>query len=124
MKRLIRTYLSVVLLLCLVMQLVPITLVHSHDDHAAEVEHCINSIHDDLDYSDGAEYVDEAHDESHLDDCGICKVQQSLTNQAYTVAKQISVFSFAKKANTRLDVIDSLDDYLTNRTSGRAPPLA
>ena len=123
MKRLFRTYLSVVLLLCLVIQLVPLNLMHSHDDHSADVEHCINSIHDDADYSDGAEYVDDAHHESSSDDCGICKVQQSLSNQAYTATNQRSVFNFANKVETCLDVNDSLNDYLIKRTSGRAPPL-
>ena len=123
MKRLLHTYLSAVLLLCLVIQVAPLSLLHSHEDHLTEVGHDINSI--DTDFHDAnAEYTEDTHHDSSENECNVCKVQQSLNNQAYTVGRQISIFNFTKQSVILLDLEASVDDHLINSTSGRAPPLA
>ena len=123
MKRLLQTYLSVVLLLCLVTQVAPLSLLHSHEDHLTEVGHDINSI--DTDFHDAdAEYAEDTHHDSSENECNVCKTQQSLNNQAYTVGKQISIFNFTKQSVILLDLEASVDDHLLKNNPGRAPPLA
>ena len=116
----VRTYLSRLLLVCLVIQISPITLFHSHEDHHDE-EHSLSldTSHDGL---DGDYFFDADHDSE--EDCHICQVQQSFNNQAYTISQQIIDFDRVNRSAISLDVAASIDDYLLNGTSGRAPPVA
>jgi len=117
-KRLLSKYISVVLLLCLVIQITPLSLLHSHEDHLTEVEHDVNTM-----YADN-EHIDDIHHDSEENECSICKIQQSSNNQAYTVGEQIRVFSFFEQSSVSISLEVSIDDHLIKRTSGRAPPIA
>ena len=119
MKRLLTKYISAVLLLCLVIQIAPLSLLHSHEDHLTEVEHDIHSM-DDAD----AEYIDDMHHDSEENECNICKIQQSLNNQAYTLGEQVSIFNFTGQTSVLLNLEASIDDHLIKSTLGRGPPLA
>lgn len=121
-KRLMRTYISAVLLLCLLIQVAPLNLLHSHEDHRSEVGFGINSNHTDFSDTD-SEQAQDAHHESSDTDCNVCEVQQSLNNQAFTLVKQVGIFNFSKQSVFLLDSEDSVDEYLLHNTSGRAPPL-
>ena len=123
MKRLIRTYLSVVLLLSLAIQFAPMSLMHSHENHGdlRVVQKTISSHDAD---ENGLEYVSDANDESSEDDCTICEIQQSLNNQAYTLSKQTSVLNFDVQLREYSDVKVSAANYLIESISGRAPPRA
>ena len=119
MKRLLTKYISAVLLLCLVIQVAPLSLLHSHEDHLTEVEHDINSI-DDTD----VDYIEDANHDSEENECNICKIQQSLNNQAYTLGEQISIFNFTGQTSVLLNLEASIDDHLIKSTLGRGPPIA
>ncbi|MFT6503543.1 MAG: hypothetical protein ACJASQ_003680 [Crocinitomicaceae bacterium] len=119
MKRLLSTYISVVLLLCLVIQVAPLSLLHSHEDHLTEVEHDTNSM-DDAD----ADYIDETNHDSAENECNVCKIQQSLNNQTYTLGEQDSIFNFYGQSSVSLNLEASIDDHLIKSTSGRGPPFA
>ncbi|MFT6983320.1 MAG: hypothetical protein ACJAUD_002092 [Crocinitomicaceae bacterium] len=119
MKRLLSTYISAVLLLCLVIQVAPLSLLHSHEDHLSEVEHDINSM-DDAD----AEYIDDMHHDSAENECNVCKIQQSLNNQTYTLGEQVSTFNCTEQSSVLLSLEVSIDDHLIKNTSGRGPPFA
>lgn len=116
----LRTYLSMFLLLCLVIQIAPLSLVHSHEDHSGEVGHFIAQL-DPSDVHDGENVSDEHHESE--EDCNICEIQQSLNNQAYTFGKQMSVLTAVNQTTIWLGVSASVDDYLLKNTPGRAPPL-
>ncbi len=122
MKRTLRKYLSAVLLLCLLIELVPSSLLHSHEDHLSEVGHNINSIHNAETYDDEL-VADQTHNESSEDECNVCKIQQYLNNQSYSLDKQVHIFSFTKLSVILLDSEAFVDDHLIRSTSGRAPPL-
>jgi len=117
-KRIFSKYISVVLLLCLVIQITPLSLLHSHENQLTEVGHDINSM-----YADN-EYIDDIHHDSEENECSICKIQQSLNNQAYTFGDQIRVFSFLEQSSVSINLEVSIDDHLIKSTSGRAPPIA
>jgi hypothetical protein len=118
-KRLLSKYISAVLLLCLVIQVAPLSLLHSHEDHLTEVAHDTHSI-DDAD----AEYIDCTHHDSAENECNVCKAQQSLNNQTYTLGEQGSTFNFTGQSSVLLNLEASIDDHLIKSTSGRGPPLA
>jgi hypothetical protein len=118
-KRLLSTYISAVLLLCLVIQVAPLSLLHSHEDHLTEVEHDINSI-DDAD----VDYVEDANHDSAENECNVCKIQRSLNNQTYTLGEQVSIFNFTGQSSVLLNLEVSIDDHLTKSTLGRGPPIA
>lgn len=122
MKRVLRKYLSAILLLCLLIQLAPLSLLHSHEDHLTEIGHNINSIHD-HDAHHGNSVIDNTHNESSEEECNVCKIQQSLNNQAYSLGKQVHVFNFKTQSVVFLELGTSIDDHLIKSTSGRAPPL-
>jgi hypothetical protein len=119
----LRTYLSVVLLLCLAVSFAPLSLIHSHDDHnhAEVAHHAISSTsiddHDEV-------VANDIHHESSEEECKICEIQQSLNNQAYTINKQASVLNDAPQVVDCLGLESSVDTYLIESTSGRAPPRA
>jgi hypothetical protein len=119
-KRTVRTYLSRLLLVCLVIQISPISLFHSHADHHDE-EH---SVKIDMAQSDlSGDYLYDADHDSE-EDCHICQVQQSFNNQAYTISEQNIDFDAVTRSAISLDVVASIDDYLLNGSPGRAPPVA
>lgn len=118
-----RTYLSVVLLLCLAVQFAPLSLVHSHEDHDhSELAH--HTISSSIDGDHDGVVTDNIHNESSEEKCHICEIQQSLNNQAYTLGKQVSVFNDAPQVVDFLGLESSVDNYLIKSTSGRAPPRA
>jgi hypothetical protein len=118
-KRLLSKYISAVLLLCLVIQIAPLSLLHSHEDHLTEIEHGIHSMDD-----ANAEYVDDTHPDSEENKCNVCKVQQSLNNQTYTLVEQVSIFNFTGQTSVLLHLDACIDDHLIKNTSGRGPPFA
>jgi hypothetical protein len=118
-KRLLSKYISAVLLLCLVIQVAPLSLLHSHEDHLTEVEHDTHSI-DDAD----AEYIDCTHHDSAENECNVCKIQQTLNNQTYTLGEQVSIFNFTERSSVLLGLEVSIDDHLIKNTSVRGPPFA
>lgn len=120
MKRVLRKYLSSVLLLCLLIELVPLSLFHSHEDHVSEVGHDVDSI-DNTDHH-GEYLADNSHDHSSENECDICKIQQSLNNQAYSFGKQVHVFNFTKQSAYFLNAETSVDNHHIRSTPGRAPP--
>ncbi len=122
MKRLMRTYLSFVLLLCLAIKFVPLSLMHSHEDHGGtHVTHEAISFHE-ADVN-GADCVFNSADES-AEDCDVCDVQQSLNHQAYTVGKQTTIPNFGLQRIDDSAVEGSCANYLLESISGRAPPRA
>lgn len=121
-RRLIRTYLSLILLLSLAIQFAPLSLMHSHDDHGhVEIVQKTISSHDADE--NGSEHVSDAN-ESSEDDCTICEIQQSLNNQAYTLSKQTAVSNFGVYIPEYSDVEVLSENYLIESISGRAPPRA
>ncbi|MDG1332375.1 MAG: hypothetical protein P8P74_08590 [Crocinitomicaceae bacterium] len=118
-----RTYLSVVLLLALAVQFAPLSLMHSHEDHGhAEIAHEAISSHDEDSF--GGEYVSDTHDESSQEDCHICDIQQSLNNQSYTPSNQTAITNFGIRVIEFSGVQASDENYLIESLSGRAPPRA
>jgi hypothetical protein len=118
-KRLLSKYISAVLLLCLVIQVAPLSLLHSHEDHLTEVEHDPHS----MDGAD-AEYIDGTHHDSAENECNVCKAQQSLNNQTFTLVEQVRIFYFTGRYSELINLEASIDDHLIKSTSGRGPPLA
>ncbi|MFT7344282.1 MAG: hypothetical protein ACI9XP_000865 [Lentimonas sp.] len=117
MKRLLSKYISAVLLLCLVIQVAPLSLLHSHEDHLTEVERDIHSM-------DHADHIDDTHHDSVENDCNVCKIQQSLNNQTFTLVEQVSIFNFTGRSSELLNLEASIDDHLIRNTSERGPPSA
>jgi hypothetical protein len=118
-KRLLSKYISAVLLLCLVIQVAPLSLLHSHEDHLTKVQHDIHSMDD----SD-ADYIDDIHHDSDENECNVCKIQQALNNQTFTLVEQVSIFNFMGRSSELITSEVSIDDHLRKNTSERGPPSA
>lgn len=105
------------------MQLSPLSLIHSHEDHGdTEVVQKTSSSQDSDE--NGLDYISHASDESSEDACTICEIQQSLNNQAYTLSKQTAVSNFGVQIRAYQGAEVSNDNYLVESISGRAPPRA
>lgn len=115
-KRKMRTYLSVVLLLCLAVQFAPIASLHSHDDHHGCCEHT------EMDHQDDAQGSDFDFESS--DDCGLCDVLLALNDQHLSF-DEVAEFTIDRHNRSEtLSMKDFFSEDLSNTTRGRAPPTA
>ena len=123
-KRTLKTYFSIVLLACLAFQFVPLSMLHSHDDHH-EATSCHNhdsEHHGTKEVSLTANDSDTDHF-SNAEDCDVCEVVKSLHQQSHLFLDQVeSVRLFvATESNTAWT-----EHHSATRVQlfqGRAPPI-
>ncbi len=113
-KRKIRTYLSVVLLLCLAVQFTPIASMHSHEENHGTCEHI------ELDQQDHVSDSDFSFESS--DDCDLCDVLLALNDEHHSFDQTTELTFHHYNRSESLIVRDFATEDLSNTIRGRAPP--
>lgn len=113
-----RTYLSVFVLLCLAVQFIPLTALHSHEDHHDEVKHAV------------VEHTDEVNSDSSAsdfqfetsDDCDLCDLLLALNDQHLSFHTPNDMAFIGYQHAEFLGTSNFLFGDLNFAVRGRAPP--
>lgn len=121
MKQNTSSYLSALLLLCILLQCTTIGFMHSHEDHLHK-----HKVHATV-FESEVEHSDSTHEcivseESHEEGCKVCELLHASNSQTYLISAQPGLFKFSFQDNRTSNPEIANIHFLSRAFAGRAPP--
>ena len=121
MKQNTSSYLSALLLLCIVLQCTIIGFMHNHEDDLHE--HKVHATIFELD----VEHSDSTHEcivskESHEEACKVCELLLASNSQTYSINTQPGLIYFSDQADRTSNPEIAKINFSLGTFAGRAPP--
>ena len=121
MKQNTSSYLSALLLLCILLQCTTIGFMHSHEDHLHK-----HKVHATV-FESEVEHSDSTHEcivskESHEEACKVCELLLASNSQTYSINTQPGLIYFSDQADRTSNPEIAKINFSLRTFAGRAPP--
>ena len=121
MKQNTSSYLSALLLLCIVLQCTIIGFMHNHEDHLHK-----HKVHATV-FESEVEHSDSTHEcivskESHEEACKVCELLLASNSQTYSINTQPGLIYFSDQADRTSNPEIAKINFSLRTFAGRAPP--
>ena len=121
MKQNTSSYLSALLLLCIVLQCTIIGFMHNHEDHLNKHKVHATVFESEVDHSDSTHECIVSK-ESHEEACKVCELLLASNSQTYSINTQPGLIYFSDQADRTSNPEIAKINFSLRTFAGRAPP--